>query len=506
MSDKSGNYNNGMRSELIKIVVIFSIICSISTYTANAQRSRQGNLTGAGGAGGAGGTVRLRERGNLLPFVMSGVGSPSGTERQFFQVGVISALPSFISRISTENITAYSLSDQITRPTFNTSKTYINSDAVFLVPLEIDSEDMVPNLATWFNYRGINAIKPTMTSGLSYDTNSSNLPTDNVEPNLAHTTNLQIPFTYGDSPGSATAVNVVYQPNYRHQLMGEEEDELNHVLIVQTGRAFHRSALGLNNFTSISSTPVRELSGRARILSNTTTLRGIYDVSPKTVIRFEAGHAITTRSGDRLTPRQSIINDDVRFTVEYPISPKISIQPNGLVGLTQVANDQVRTENIGLGLNYVPTGKLNFGVVTGHVVRHPPNQVKEASQSFGFTGVYSPTVKTALKFTLSRDIRPSFADEGIFLQEDAAIFQIDQAIFLRWRVLFRLDYAQRREDDRTVADGLRQEDFGYSLRATYFLNMRTTLTYSASTFRLNDLRSGAQTQRLNFGFTLGYSF
>ncbi len=103
---------------------------------------------------------------------------------------------------------------------------------VVYLKLEMDTEDMAKRSATWFQFKGIDAMKPTSLAGLSYDTNSSNQKTTAASDSIIQSSRLNFIFNYGERPGSSTIANLLYQPSYLMNIAGSgvnEFEQRNHV-------------------------------------------------------------------------------------------------------------------------------------------------------------------------------------------------------------------------------------------------------------------------------------
>ena len=449
----------------------------------------------------------LSETRDLLGMVIAstqGVNSEDG--RVTIQDGVISALPSFIKTVNAGLRPSFLTSNQIANSNYSTQGRFNNQKAALTMPFDVDPMDLELKTATWFKAKGIQGQKPNIKVGFSYDTNTSHQANQAHEASLIQTTQLNIPFTYGIDPGSSIMANLNYRPSYLTVLAGPDENQLEHDILFHIGRAFRRSALGLNNQTSISAAPLRELTGRARVISNRTSLLGVYDVSPKSLIRFGIGHSFSTRSGILNSPDQTITVDDIQADYKFLLSPKIDLDLSGLGSVTKFKNEITPSERMSVGMSYSATAKMSLNLTTGYSWRQPQGNAIESSQLYSILVNYSPGPKTIIQFGVDQDVRQSFADEGIFLTENRFLFNIRKALLLRWQMEFSLDYAIRSENDSENLVGLRQKDIGYNLNFKYFMNTFTIIQFSALRFKLTDQRADTISTRLSFSISVDHAF
>jgi hypothetical protein len=316
-----------------------------------AQQDRR-NLRLGLDAGTSGGSALLSESRDLLGLVINSAAGSTIGGRITVQEGVITALPTYIGRIDTIFRPQYGMDKPLSGARFNAYTKYTAPFSERLIPLEVDPTNMELESPTWFQFKGIDARKPTTSLGLAYDTNSSNQQTSGEDDSLIQVSRMNLPFSYGMDPGSSTIVNLVYQPAFLLNLTGPGGNEIEHEIIVQAGREFHRTAIGLNNQTTITAAPLRELPGRRKTFRNQTSILGAYDVSPKTLIRYGGGHSVMTRSETTSDTEQSITIDEIRLSYELMLSPKITNQGSVDANITQIENQNTISEafSIGFGL------------------------------------------------------------------------------------------------------------------------------------------------------------
>lgn len=213
-----------------------------------------------------------------------------------------------------------------------------------------------------------------------------------------------------------------------------------------------------------------------------------------------------TRSETTSDTEQSITIDEIRLSYELMLSPKITNQGSVDANITQIENQNTISEAFSIGFGYAATAKMLLSVTGGYQLRHSSGQQNEASQLYGFQVEYSAGPKTVMSIELANAIRPSFADEGIFLRENSFIFEIRQAVSLRWQAEFLIDYILREENSSSNFNGLRQNDLGYEINLIYFLSDTTTMEFSASRFKLKDLRDDVVSKRLNVAISWNHAF
>ncbi len=496
-----------MRPYILWYSSVFALFLLIFLHANLNAQNNQGNLGVGLGGGGGGGGDKLPEFRELLGLIMPSPGGLSRADRPTIRFGVISSLPSYINTIGVQHLPNYLQPNELTRMSYSASSQYINVNTARVYPLRIDPDDMELEDLNWFRFRGINGKKPIINTAISYDTESSSQNNVSDSFSLRQNIALSIPFTYGEEPNSSTMVNLQYRPSYLLDIVGDEDSELQHDILVQAGREFGRSAASLSNRTIISAAPQREISGRAKTIFNRTSLLAVYDVSPKSLVRSELGHTMTTRTGTSNSASQSIFIDDFNISYEFMLTPKISLNTSGGGSLTQVTNDEVTAEILGLNLNYAATAKLALNVTTGLQRRKSTTIPYELSEVYGLLINYVPGPKTIMRFGVDQSFRPSFADDGIILQENGIFLQIRQAVLLRWQVELLIDYITRteagQEDSKAALD---QRDLGFELLFSYFLNDSWTLDFSAARYNLEDFRNNSSTTRFNLTVGMSHSF
>jgi hypothetical protein len=308
--------NNYHHQSIGLFVLVYSLLF---IGKVEAQQSGVDNLNLGGGTsgGGSGGSNLLPDQRDLLGMVMriSASNNRSQGGRVMLQNGFINFDPTYVKTISTGLKKDYLRPEISLRKNYDAAKKYRNATLSRIYPLNVDPQDMELEALNLWQFGGINILKPQVTTSLSYDTNSSNLSINPKSISFIHTTQLGIPFNYGTNPGSATLFNLQYSPSYLNILAGDEQNQLEHQIEFEAGRVFGRSALGFNNETAITSAPIRELSGRAKTITNVSRLLGAYDYSPKSLISYGFGHSFSTRSDSNQSSSQSIVVDDTRLFV-----------------------------------------------------------------------------------------------------------------------------------------------------------------------------------------------
>jgi hypothetical protein len=127
-------------------------------------------------------------------------------------------------------------------------------------------------------------------------------------------------------------------------------------------------------------------------------------------------------------------------------------------------------------------------------------------QLYRFAFLYLVGPKTVIETRLSKEVRPSFADEGIFVVEDTVSFVVSQSIALRWRARFLADYIFREDDNPSSFLGLKQNDIGGQLELSYFIGENDTVNFSFSSFMLEDLRSKVISRRSSAAVSWNHAF
>ena len=464
------------------------------------------------------GNMRLAEAGGgaaslsgssteLLPMVMQNTSLSSGDGRENFQLGIISSLPSYIQTASTQYRGEYMRKTDSKGQTYNTGAGFQSTKVPLAQSLTVDPENMVLDSSSWFYYKGIIGSKPPIRVGFGYDTNQSNTFEEQSAPVITQTTSTSIPFAYGIAPGSSWLVLVSYEPSYRMTLLGNGENELNHRANFSAARQFDASAYGINNTTSYSSLPIRELSGRQRIFSNKTTLLTAHSLSPKSLIHTGLGHSFSTRdTGVPNSNVQPLILDEAFLRYHYNFKPRLTLGPDLRVGMITFDEAQTFTESAQLTANYNLAAKTAISASGGIQWQQAADRPGETTKSFGLVIAYLPTPKTTMEFGLSRSIRPSFANEGIFLTEDSIHFELEKAILLRWLLRLDFDYTRRSQAVSGPESALEQNDFGIGAQVSYYWSNRTILDFGFSRFRLNDLIKDSQSTRLSIQCSIRHAF
>lgn len=464
------------------------------------------NLPSAAGGGGTDGTVAMTQ--DLLGRVF--MAAQLGTSREgriLHQNKIISNFPTILGRqINQGFLNSYEFEKPLSGDRFGGMSKYLTPYSKRLLPLNLDTQEIKLSSATWFQFKGIDAMKPTSSAGLSYDTNSSNQKTAATSDSIILTSGLNFNFNYGARPGSSTMASLLYQPTNLMPIAGSGVNEFEQRIMFQIGREFHRNAIALNNRTTITAAPLRELPGRTRTILNNTSLRGFYDVSPLSSLLYELTHSIQKRSETGNNALQSITEDEFRLNYRYGLSPKLSALSSFNARTTQLGNQKTFSDAYTIGLNYNPKAKLTLSITGGYQFRHSPNQATATSQLYRFSCIYAAGPKTLIETILNKEVRPSFADDGIFVTEDAMSFIVTQSIALRWQARFLADYILRQDDNPRSFLGLKQNDIGGILNLSYFMNETDTVIFSFSSFMLEDIRSEIITRRSSATISWSHAF
>ena len=497
------------------MAVCLLVVCMGNFSSVQAQGARAvGNITqlSAGtGAGAADGDAAQRD---LLPLVMTAsTGSGLDVGQQPYQVGVIAVRPSYIQLLSKQLAPLYQRPSDRIGATFNPSNAFRYGPEALAQPLTVDPDDMEISSITWYTFRGINFNKPSVEFGLDYDTNSSNASGQSSDPTLAQLSTIRIPFTYGTVPGdSAFLMRLDYKPTYRLLLSGPGGNEINHDVIFQAGKSLGRFAFSLNNQSSLSSFPIRELAGRNRVFSNRTNLRAAYDIASKSFIISDLGHSFSTRTLSGTSPlsglsdSQTIVSDDFQVSYNYQMAPKVLLIPEFKIARTDIADTIVWTKSGGLRMGYFPTSKLGFTILGGIQFRDSKGAATDVSNYYGIEMDYLVRPKTVLELDLTSEVRPSFADQGIFLRENSIELGIQEALLLRWLLELRLNYTLRTQDSSVSIAGIDQRDIGIEFTVSYTLTRSSLVDFSINRYQLKDNNSGLLSTRLNLQLSYNRAF
>lgn len=487
--------------------LLFWMVTGMCKYTAvHAQRlNSEGNinqLNAGTNAEAATGDSLYRD---LLPFVMtSSNGGGVDVDQQPYQVGVIAVRPSYVELISGQLAPLYQRPSDLVGNTSNPSSAFRYGPTALAQTLTVDPDDMEIGSMTLLTFRGLNFNKPTLDLRLDYDTNSSNVSGQSVDPSLYQSSSIRIPFTYGTVPGdSAFLMRLDYKPTHRILLSGPGGNETNHDMLFQTGKDLGRFAFALNNQATLSSLPIRELSGRNRVFSNRTSLRAAYDIAPKSFIIAELGHTLTTRTLPNnlaisgTSNKESIIEDDFQATYNYQLTPKWLLTPEFNITRTQFENSVFWIESPNLQLAYFATPKLIFTVLGGLQFIDNENDPTTISNVYGIEMDYIIRPKTVLELDLTSEIRPSFVNQGVFLREDTISLGLEEALLLRWLISLDLNYTLRTQDDFFTSIGMDQTDVGIELMVTYSLTRKSRFEFSVNRYQLQDKKTDLLNKRLN---------
>jgi hypothetical protein len=472
-----------------------------------AQNDRR-NLAGMeGGAGGSAGGEFVRD--GLLGMIMASTegGTSLGNGNILLQNKIISDLPmNQAGKLSSSFLRHYKMTKPLSGNRFKSTSKYISPHSKSKFRLELDTAQMAMRNAAWFQFKGIDALKPVSIAGLSYDSNSSNQRTSVTSDSIDQLTSMNFNFNYGNSPGSSTVGNLQYLPLYRMNISGQGENEFQQQVLFQAGREFHRSALALRSLTAVTAAPLRELPGRTKTIFNRTGFRGIHDTSSLLLMYYEANHSITKRTETGNSEGQQMVADDVNLRFQYNMRPKFTTATTLSLNFSEVGNISSRGEGLSFGFQYLATARTTLLFSGGLQLNHRPDQDTRMNENYDFTLRYSVGAKTLIEARARKFIRPSFADNGIFLQEDVFSFLITQAIVKRWQARFLVDYYLREQDGSVNLSGLNQRDLGGALDLFYFINPNNTLNLSFSHAKLNDLRKNSISRRSNVTITWVHSF
>jgi len=334
-----------------------------------AQNDTRNLATAAGGGEGAG----LAMERDLLGRVFMATPAAAGAGQILHQNKIISDFPTNLGgQIDQGFLRSYELEKPLTGDRFGGMSKYLTTYSKSLFPLDLDTLKMDMKSATWFQFEGIDALKPTGQTGLSYDTNSSNQKTTEASDSIIQTSGLNFIFNYGQRPGSSTMANLSYRPNYLMNIAGSGVNELEQQIMFQLGREFHRNALALNSLTTITAAPLRELPGRTKTIFNTTNLRGIYDISPLSLINYEVWHSIQKRSETGNNELQSLTEDAFRLNYEYALSPKVIALSSLIASAIQMGNQKTLSDAYSIGLSYNSSARVTLTLNGGYQFRHTP--------------------------------------------------------------------------------------------------------------------------------------
>jgi len=460
----------------------------------------------ASAAGSAGGAVVVMQR-DLLGRVFMATPATAGPGQILHQNKIISDFPTNLGgQIDRGFLRSYESEKPLTGDRFGGMSKYLTTYSKILLPLNLDTLEMDLKSATWFQFKGVDALKPSSSLGITYDTNSSNQTTKEASESITQISGLNMIFNYGERAGSSTTANLLYQPLYLLNLTGPGVNEVEQQITFQVGREFHRNALALNSRTTITAAPLRELPGRTKTILNTTNLRGVYDISPLSLINYEALHSVTKRSETGNNNLQSITEDAFRLNYEYAFRPKVlAISSLGVTAI-QIGDQKTLSDAYSIGLSYTASERVTMTLNGGYQFRHAPDQATQMAQLYRFTFLYLVGPKTVIETKLSKEIRPSFADEGIFVNEDTISFEVTQSIALRWRAKFLADYILREDDNPASFFGLKQNDIGGQLSLSYFISENDTVIFSFSSFMLEDLRSKKISRRSSAAVSWNHAF
>ena len=334
-----------------------------------AQNDTRNLTTAAGGGEGAG----LAMERDLLGRVFMATPAAAGAGQILHQNKIISDFPTNLGgQIDQGFLRSYESEKPLTGDRFGGMSKYLTTYSKSLFPLDLDTLKMDMKSATWFQFEGIDALKPTGQTGLSYDTNSSNQKTTEASDSIIQTSGLNFIFNYGQRPGSSTMANLSYRPNYLMNIAGSGVNELEQQIMFQLGREFHRNALALNSLTTITAAPLRELPGRTKTIFNTTNLRGIYDISPLSLINYEVWHSIQKRSETGNNELQSLTEDAFRLNYEYALSPKVIALSSLIASAIQMGNQKTLSDAYSIGLSYNSSARVTLTLNGGYQFRHTP--------------------------------------------------------------------------------------------------------------------------------------
>jgi len=462
------------------------------------------NLAGAVGSG-AGASIAMER--DLLGRVFMSTPAAAVAGQILHQNKIISDLPTNLGgQINQGFLNSYELKKPLSGDQFSGMAKYLTPYSNSLLPLNLDTQEMDLKSATLFQFKGIDALKPSGVTGLSYDTNSSNQKTTAASDSIVQTSGLSFIFNYGERPGSSTMANLLYRPNYLMNIAGSGVNEFEQQIMFQVGREFHRNAIALNSLTAITAAPLRELPGRTKTIVNTTNLRGVYDISPLSLINYEALHSVRKRSETGNNELQSITQDAFRLNYEYALSPKVLALSSLEASVTQTGNQKTLSDAYLIGLGYEPSARVTLRLSGGYQFQHIPDQATQIVQVYRVSCMYVAGPKTIIETFLDKTIRPSFADGGIFVTEDTISFAFTQSIAKRWQASFLADYILREDDNPRSFLGLRQNDIGGRLNLSYFKSERDTVIFSFSSFMLEDLRSKRISKRSNVAISWNHAF
>ena len=501
-----------MQMRFSKLLVAISCLVIIQFHAAVhdmlAQNDRRNLVSGTGGSLGMDAISRV----NLINLIMRSTANLSVYDTGIkgailYQNKIIPDLPINQARkISSSFLSDYELKKPLSGDRFNNAGEYRSPYSSSILRLEMDTEEMAKRSATWFQFKGIDAMKPTLLTGLSYDTNSNNQKTTAASDSIIQRSRLSFIFNYGERPGSSTIANLLYQPAYLMNIEGFGVNEFEQEIMFQLGRELHRSAMAINNETTITAAPLRELPGRTKTIISTTRLKGIYDISPFSLMFCELNHSIQKRSGTGIDESQSIISDNVLLRYQYFLTPKISVSSRSTGGVQRIGSQNTTEESLLLGFNYAPSERFIFSLNGGYQFRQPPGEDTRISEAYDFKVLYFTGPKTVMSLAASKDIRPSFARNGIFLSENSFTFVIAQSIGSRWRATCTVDYYLREEDSDVSSFGLKQNDLGRQLDLEYLLDINNSMIFSFADFKVTDLRSESISKRLNFSVRWNHAF
>ncbi|MDB4664820.1 hypothetical protein OAE97_00570 [Verrucomicrobia bacterium] len=389
---------------------------------------------------------------------------------------------------------------------YNLNKTFLNKNSNQSIRLSRDLEGLKREGSPWYTSGNLEINKPIIGTSMIFDTNSTSVPSGEDTKTFYQNGFVTLQMLVGRTTGMTGQMNLEYKPGYAHFWTEDAGDEVSHQAVMEYVRPFGASAAAFFNDFSMSQQPIIELPGRTQVVNNSTGFKFLKDVSPKTTFRTDFVHEYNERSRTSDSSSTMIEEDALTLELQTQILPQTSfiITMEGYV--TQFSEGRT------YGQAFRPTGsifltsKLLLNVAPSVLVQQPPEGGTKISNLYDFVLRYSPTRKLGMELKHSRRIRPSFVDNGVFIDVEEWFLVTQFNLLTRLIVRFSLEHGIRSSDDSLLTKGLNQESIGYGMTAEYLINRNSSVSLDAFNYELENLQDSTQTTRTIFGVQFNYMF
>jgi hypothetical protein len=480
------------------LLLLMSFPCS----TLRSQGNWEGNISKQMG----GGTLAGRDPNTTLDLtsMLMTVGSRSSFSTSLYQRHVSKQILRSLFPITYQ----YQLLPMATFDVeeYNLNKTFLNESSNQSIRLSPDLKGLKTEGSPWYTSGNLEINKPIIGTSMFFDTNSTSAPSGEGTKTLYQNGYVTLQMLYGRMTGMTGQLNMEYKPGYAHFWTEDAGDEVSHQALMEYIKPFGASAAAFFNDFSMSQQPIIELPGRTQVVNNSTGFKFLKDVSPKTMFRTDFVHEYNERSRTSDSSTTMIEEDALALELRTQILRKTSFIITMEGSVTQFSEGRTYGQAFRPTVAIFLTPKLVLNVAPSVLVQQPPEGGTKISNLYDFVLRYSPRQKWDIEVKHSRRIRPSFVDNGVFINVEEWYLMATFKVLTRFLIGFSLEHGVRSSDDSLLTKGLNQESIGYGMELQYLISRSSSVSFNAFNYELEDLNDSIQTSRTIFGVQFNYVF